>query len=179
MHFFADIRRRASWLHFAAAALVPWGAAWDSAAAEGIGFVNVPEIMDKAPQSRDAQEKLEREFSPGRKKLQECSEEIDNLDRTLRRDGREMEKARRDRMIDRVKKRRRECGDFKEEFEADFNKRRSEEINALQKQINGVIKKIAERKKLMLILGPPVVYADDQVNLTQEVLDALSREYDR
>ncbi len=171
-------KRSTNLLRLAVAAFVPWISAW-AGAAEGIGFVNVPAIMDKAPQSRDAREKLEREFSSRRKKLQECGEEIDNLDRTLRRDGREMKKSDRDRMIDRVRKKRRECGDFRQEFEADFNKRRGEELDTLQKQVSGVIKEIAEKRKLKLILGPPIVYADEEVNLTQEVLDALSREYDR
>ncbi len=180
MHPSMHGKPRTAWLRLAVAALASCASAWVAVGAEGVGVVNVPAIMDKAPQAKDVRERLEQEFSSRRKQLQDCGEEIDDLDRMLRREGREMEKSRRDRMIDRIKRRRRECGDFRQEFEVDFNRRRSEELNALQKQISEVIKEIAERRKIELIFQHgPIIYADEKVNLTDEVLDALTRKYDR
>ncbi len=141
-----------------------------------VGFVNIPVIMEKAPQAQAAREKLQHEFSGRRKNLEECGKELENLDQMLRREGRDMEKSRRNQMIEKVKKRRRECGDLREEFEADFNRRRSEELGKLQKQISKVIDTIAARRKFELIVGPPIIYADEQVNLTEEVLKTLSSE---
>ncbi len=160
----------------AAAAFLPAWPVFAGAADAGVGFVNIPVIMDKAPQAKIAREKLQREFSGRRKQLDDCRRDIEDLDRKLRREGRDMEKSRRDRMIARIKSRRRECGDLREEFEADFNRRRGEELNELQKQISGVIERIAEKRELKLIVGPPVIYVDEQRNLTEEVLDALARE---
>ena len=148
----------------------------DAHATNGVGFVNMPVILEQAPQAKATRARLQKEFSGRRQKLEDCGEDIGELDRMLRREGREMEKSRRDRMIDRIKKRRRECNDLREEFEADFNRRRTEELNTLQKQISAVIRGIADRRKFKMIVGPPIIYVDDQMDLTTEVLDALSRE---
>ena len=142
----------------------------------GSGFVNISVIMEKAPQARTAREKLQQEFSGRREELEECGRDIEDLDRRLRREGRDMEKSRRDRMIDKIKKRRKECGGLQEEFEADFNRRRSEELGELQKRISGVIESIAKQRQFKLIVGPPIIYVDEQMNLTEEVLSRLSRE---
>ena len=141
-----------------------------------VGFVNIPTIMAKAPQAKSAREKLQQEFSSRRREIESCSREIEDLDQMLRRDGRSMEKSRRDRMIDKARKENRECDGLKEEFEADFNRRRGEVLKELEQQISKIIKNIAQRQDIKLIVGPPVVYIDEQMNLTEEVLDALSRE---
>ena len=49
-------------------------------------------------------------------------------------------------------------------------------MEVLQTRIYKVIKSIAVKRDFKLIMGPPVIYADDQVDLTKEVLDVLSRE---
>ena len=143
---------------------------------DGVGFVNIPKIMDKAPQAKAAREKLQREFSSQREELDECGESIKNQDRVLRREGRDMEKSRRERMIDRIKKKRRECDDIRVEFETEFNQRRNEELTKLQEQITGVIEDIAKKGKFKMIVGPPIIYVDEQMNLTEDVLNVLSRE---
>ena len=141
-----------------------------------VGFVNIPLIMDKAPQAKAAREKLQQEFSGRRAELEDCRKDIENLDGMLRREGRDMKKSRRDRMIDEVRSRRRECGHLREAFEEDFNRRRSEELSTLQKQISRAVEDIAEKRGLNLIVGPPIIYVDERKNLTDKVLDTLSRE---
>ena len=141
-----------------------------------VGFVNIPKIMEEAPQAKAARQKLQREFSSRREELEECGETIKDLDRMLRREGRDMEKSRRERTIDKIRKERRECDDLRTDFETDFNKRRNEELNELQKEITEVIEDIARKGGFKMIVGPPIIYVDDQMNLTEEVLKILSRE---
>ena len=168
-------KRQTGFQIFAVLIATAWLPGADAADA-GVGFVNIPAIMQKAPQAKAAREKLQQEFAGRREALEDCQDEIQDLDSKLRRDGRNIEKRRQERMIDRVKSRRRECGKQKEEFEADFNKRRSEELSTLQKQISSVIERIAKKRSFNLIVGPPIIYVDEQRNLTDEVIKTLERE---
>ena len=146
------------------------------AADPAVGFVNIPAIMEQAPQARAARERLQQEFAGRRDDIESCSREIEDIDRTLRSEGRDMEKSRRDRLIEQIRNTRRDCDRFKEDFEADFNRRRREELVELEQQITQVINRIAKERNFKLIVGPPIVYIDEQMNLTEEVLDALSRD---
>lgn len=141
-----------------------------------IGFVNIPLIMNKAPQARAARDKLQREFSGRREQIESCSRDIEDIDRTLRSEGRDMGKSRRERLIENIRKLRRTCDRLKEDFEADFSRSRAEVLRELEQQITRIINRIAEEKNFSLIVGPPVIYVDEQMNLTGDVLDALSRE---
>jgi outer membrane protein len=163
-------------LPFLYAAPVPVVVDVARAADPAIGFVNVPAIMEQAPQARAARERLQREFSGRRKDIETCSREIEEIDQTLRSEGRNMGKSKRDRLIERIQDVRRDCDRLKEDFDADFNRRRREELLELEQKITGVINRIAKEKNFKLIVGPPVVYVDERMNLTKEVLDALSRD---
>ncbi len=146
------------------------------AADSPVGFVNIPAIMDQAPQAKAARERLQQEFSGRRKAIESCSRDIEEIDRTLRSEGRNMEEGKRNRMIEEIRNIRRDCNRLKEDFDADFNRRRREELLELEQQITAVINRIAKERDFKLIVGPPIVYVDERMNLTKEVLDALSRD---
>ena len=140
-----------------------------------IRFVNVPEIMKESLQAQAAKNRLEKEFSSQKKELDECDEDLDILDGKLRRQGREMEKGKRERMLDTIRQKQRECKELSNKIGAAYNARRSEELEKLNKVIYSVIEKIAKEKNIGLIVGPPIIYTNDQVDLTDVVLEELSR----
>lgn len=146
-----------------------------AADATKVGFVNIPVIMENSSQAKAAQKRLRDEFTEPRDELDECRDGFNRLDKKLKREGKEMEEKRRQRMIDTVMRKRRECDELQDDLQKEFNDRRSEELGDLQKLIYAVVKKIAEKENIDLVLGPPVVYKNDQVDLTDMVLDELSK----
>lgn len=141
-----------------------------------IGFVNIPKIMEESSQSKEAQKRLRSEFSDTRDELSQCSESLELLDKKLRNEGKEMSEDRRERMIETITRKRRECGEIQNELQGKFNKKRSEELQGLQKIISRIINEIAEEEKYELILGPPILYTSKQVDITDKVLKRLDKE---
>ncbi len=139
-----------------------------------VGFVNIPKIMEDSPQAKAAQKRLQNEFSDTRDELNACREGVGRLDNKLRSEGKDMDTDRRERMIETITRKQRECSEIQNDLQSKFNKRRSEELNQLQKLISQVIRQIAESKAIDLIVGPPaVLYKSEQIDLTEAVLKAL------
>jgi outer membrane protein len=63
-----------------------------------------------------------------------------------------------------------------QEFREDFNIRRNEEFDKLQRQIYQTIVQIAKEKRYDLVLGDGVIYGSDQIDITDEVLQRLKGE---
>lgn len=134
-----------------------------------IGFVNVPRVLEKAPQAEDAKKRLEREFSPRDKQLVAQQKEIKNMEDKLARDSAvlgesEMRKLERD-----IVNKKREAQRAQAEFSEDFNIRRNEELGKLQRGIFEAIKAIAKEENYDLLLTDGVVYANDKIDITEQV----------
>ena len=65
----------------------------------------------------------------------------------------------------------REFKERREEFKEAFSKRRTEEQAKIQEEVLEIIKDIAKQKEFDIVVSEPILYADDQVNLTDQVLD--------
>ncbi|MGU9978078.1 MAG: OmpH family outer membrane protein [Candidatus Oxydemutatoraceae bacterium WSBS_2016_MAG_OTU14] len=141
-----------------------------------IGFVNIPLIMEESSQAKEAQKRLRERFSDTREELSECSKSLELLDTKLRSEGKDMTEDRRERMIETITRKRRECGEIQSELQSKFNKKRGEELQGLQKLISRIITDIAEEEKFNIVLGPPVLYKDKQADLTDKVLKRLNKE---
>ncbi len=52
-----------------------------------IGFVNIPAVLEKAPQAEKAKKRLEQEFSPRDKQLVAQQKEIQSIEEKMTRDA--------------------------------------------------------------------------------------------
>lgn len=147
---------------------------WSFAQNSKVGFVSIPKIMENSAPAKAARKRLQNEFSDTRDELNACSEGLERLDKKLRSEGKEMDEDRRERMIETITRKRRECDEVRTDLESKLNKRRSEELDDLQELIAKAVRKIAEDRKVDLIVGPPtVLYRSDQIDLTEAVLKEL------
>ena len=146
-----------------------------SAATLKIGFVNVQEIMAKAPQAEAARAQLKQEFGSREKQLTAQRDAIQKQEADLQRNASVMsadqkataEKALRDKM-----------GGFNRDmtaFRDDFNMKRNELLQGLQKKIYDAIVKVAKDGGYDMVLSNGVVYASDKVDLTKQVLAELAK----
>ena len=146
-----------------------------SSYAAGVGFVNISIVMQKAPQSISAVERLEAEFDKKDAELLELEDDIRKGEILLRRSSRTMDEEKRERLQARIISMKREFKERREEFKEEFNKRRTEEQAKIQKEVLEIIRELAKRKDFDIVVSEPILYADDQVNLTNQVLDVLEK----
>ena len=112
-----------------------------TALAEGakIGFVNVAQVVEKAPQAGAATKTLEREFSPRDNQVVSQQKELKQLEEKLARDAAIMSDAERHKLERDILSGKRRLKNAQDEFRADFNLRRNEELRKLQKLVGEVI----------------------------------------
>lgn len=139
-----------------------------------IGFVNVAKVLEKAPQAEKAKKRLEKEFSPRDKHLVSQGKEIKKLEEKLSRDAAVMSESERRRLEKDIVAKKRDAKRSQQEFKEDFNMRRNEELTKLQRRIMEAIKALAKDEKFDLLLTDGVIFASQQVDVTNQVQEKLS-----
>jgi outer membrane protein len=138
-----------------------------------LGVVNSDRILRDSTPARAAMQKLEAEFSKRDKELQEMGARLKSSAERFEKDAPVMTET------DRLR-RQREMADMDREFQRkqrefreDFNQRRNEELQALLKRTNRIIRQIAEQEKYDLIVQE-AVYFNPRIDVTEKVLRTLN-----
>ena len=139
-----------------------------------IGFVNIPAVLEKAPQAEKAKKRLEQEFSPRDKQLVAQQKEIQNLEEKMTRDASVMGDSERGNLEKNILNKKRDAKRSQQEFSEDFNVRRNEELGKLQRRIVEAIRSIAKAQNFDLLLTDGVIYASEQIDVTAQVQQKLS-----
>jgi len=139
-----------------------------------IGFVNIPAVLEKAPQAEKAKKRLEQEFSARDQKLVAQQKEIENTEAKIAKDASVMGKSEQIKLKNDLSNRVRDAKRAQQEFSEDFNVRRNEELGKLQNTVVEVIRGIAKDQSFDLMLTDGVIYASDQIDVTTQVQQKLS-----
>ncbi|MDP3876699.1 MAG: OmpH family outer membrane protein [Methylobacter sp.] len=139
-----------------------------------IGFVNIPAVLEKAPQAEKAKKRLEQEFSPRDKQLVSQQKEIQGMDERMAKDAAVMGESARSNLEKDILNKKRDAKRAQQEFSEDFNVRRNEELGKLQRRIVEAIREIAKDQKFDLLLTDGVIYASDKIDITSQVQKKLS-----
>jgi len=141
-----------------------------------VGFVNVPKVLDTAPQAAAARSIIEREFAPRDQKLLKKQKRLRQLEDKLIRD-RDVMSARERRKLERdIRTMKRELRREQGEFRDDLNLRRNEEFRKLQGRVVSAIRSLAKSEKFDLVIGDGVLFASSRMDITAKVLARLKRE---
>jgi outer membrane protein len=140
-----------------------------------IGVVNAEKILQEAPQVDNARSRLEKEFAPRDRALAADQKEVKRLEEQLARDGSVMSDSQRMDLERDLRAKRRDLKRAQDEFREDFNLRRSEEFDKVQRQVFEAITQAAKDEKFDLVLGDGVIYASDRIDITETVLERLRR----
>lgn len=140
-----------------------------------VGFVNIPAVLEKAPQAEKAKKRLEKEFSPRDKQLVAQQKEIQNLEERMARDSSVMGESERRNLEKDILNKKRDAKRAQQEFSEDFNLRRNDELGKLQRRIVEAIREIAKDQNFDLLLTDGVIYASEQIDVTSQVQEKLSR----
>lgn len=161
------------------AALLLGAATAANAAAQDVRvvFVNTPRILEQAPQAKAAGDKLQEEFAPKDADLSAKQKRLKDQEDKLVRDGPVLGDSERRKMERDLLSQQRELKRARDEFNEDLNLRRNEELSKLQRVVADAIVKIAKERKLDMVFETGVVYASDRVDITEEVLERLRKQF--
>ncbi len=138
-----------------------------------VGYVNASALLQASPQAEAVQKKLRDEFTPRRQQLESRAKRLEQMEQDLSKNGlmlsEDQRKAKEREIIDG----RRELKHAQDEFQDDLRIRQSEEVGKLREQLLTAVEKFAQAGGYDLILYEGVIYANDALNVTDEVLALL------
>jgi len=140
-----------------------------------VGVVNFLRMMEEAPQAKAAQSKIESEFAPREQKLVALQKEIRKLQDKLEKDGAVMSEAQSNKLERQALSKGRDLKRSREEFRDDLNIRKNEVTAQLQRQMLEATRALAKEKGFDIILGQGVVYANKRADITNLVLERLTK----
>lgn len=142
-----------------------------------VAFVNVPKVLEQAPQAVAANKRLEKEFEPRNLALLKLRKKLRGLEDRLQREGVTMSEAQLTKLESEIRSRKREIRRSQDDYQEDLNIRRNDELRRLQKRVYQAIVDLAKHEKYDLVVGDGVIYAAHSVDITDKVLDKLRQEY--
>ncbi len=142
-----------------------------------IGVVNVPVLMERAPQAKVAMEALQEEFAPRQRVIAAKQTEFEELTEKVRRDYDVMGETERRNAEKDLRELQREVTRLQTEFREDLNLRRNEELGELQRSLLKEVQDYAQTTNYDLVVGDGVLYASAAVNITELVLRAMEANF--
>ena len=139
-----------------------------------IGFVNIPAVLEKAPQAEKAKKRLEQKFSPRDKQLVAQGKEIQSMEEKLTKNASVMSDSEKAKLENDTQNKKRDAKRSQQEFSEDFNASRNEELGKLQRRIVEAVRGIAKDEDYDLLLTDGVIYAQDKLDITAQVQKKLS-----
>jgi outer membrane protein len=138
-----------------------------------LGFVSLDRIIKEAVPAKNAQAKLEQEFSKREKDLQSQGASIKSMAEQLEREAPTLSENQRASRQKQLVELDRDFQRKRREFQEDLNARRNEELQQVFERANRVVKQVADAEKYDLILQE-AVYVNPRHDITDKVIKALN-----
>ncbi len=152
--------------------------AWSSVAGAQelrIGYVDMKQVLDNAPQVVAGRAKLDQEFRDRNDSIQLDEMRADALEQRLAQG--EINEDNRIQLERDLREMRRSITRRKEDLRDELSFRRTEEVQRLEAQINVAVQEIARRNGYDLIVSSPVIYASPDLDITDLILEQLEVEH--
>jgi len=140
-----------------------------------VGYVDMKEVLDNAPQVLAGREKLDQEFRARNDSIEMDEMRGDALEIRLQQS--DMSDDARTQTERDLRELRRSVARRKEDLRDELSFRRTEEVQQLEDQINIAVQEIAQRNDFDLIISSPVIYANPDLDITSLILEQLEVEY--
>lgn len=138
-----------------------------------IGFINTDRIFKESNTAKQAQAKLEQEFSKREKDLIDVEKTFKSAVEKFERDAPTLSESQR---MSRQKQLGEQDRDFqrkRREFQEELNARKNEEFQLVLEKANRVIRQVAEAEKYDLVLQE-AVYINPKHDITDKVLKVIN-----
>lgn len=138
-------------------------------------FINSAEVLQKAPQAIKAIDEMKKEFQAREDALRKEAESIRKQEDNLRKDSAIMSAEQKKKLETEILEKKRKLNFDAQSLKEDVDLRRKQEIEKLRESITQVINEYAKKKGFDLVFTQGVAYADDKVNITDEIIKELSK----
>jgi len=140
-----------------------------------IGYVDMKEVLDNAPQVLAGRAKLDIEFRARNDSIEMDELRADALE--IRLQQADMNPDTRLQVERELRELQRNVTRRKEDLRDELSFRRTEEVQRLEDQINIAVQEIARRNGFDLIISSPVIYANPDLDITSLILEQLEVEF--
>jgi outer membrane protein len=141
-----------------------------------IGYVDMKQVLDLAPQVLAGREQLDLEFRPRNETIEFQERQVQEMDDRLQMG--DLSEDARIRLDRELREMRRSVNRQREDLRDELSFRRTEEVQRLEGQINEAVQTVARDSGYDLILSSPVLYTDESLDITQLILDQLRLEHE-
>ena len=138
-----------------------------------IGFINTDRIFKEANTAKQAQAKLEQEFSKREKDLEGSGTSLKSAVEKFEREAPTLSESQRMSRQKQLGEQDREFQRKRREFQEELNARKNEEFQQVLERANRVIKQVAEAEKYDLVLQE-AVYINPKHDITDKVLKVIN-----
>jgi outer membrane protein len=140
-----------------------------------IGYVDMKQVLDNAPQVLAGRARLDQEFRARNDAIEMDEMRAAALEARMQQG--DMSSDSRLQTERELRDLRRNITRRKEDLRDELSFRRTEEVQSLEEQINVAVQEIAERNGYDLIISSPVVYASPALDITDLILEQLEVEF--
>ena len=140
-----------------------------------IGFVDIPYLIDEAPQSKAASSRLESEFAPRQEQINDQKQQIEELTDRLKDSDRPVDDSERANLERELRKIERRVKRDEQEFREELNIQKNQEFKQVRVSVLDAIASFARHHNYDLILSDGVLFANKRIDVTKQVLFELQQ----
>ena len=144
-------------------------------AAGKLAFINPAVLMEKSPQAIDAANKMKDEFKDRETKLRGQVTAIQTMEKNYKNDSAIMSADQRKKAEESIIQSKRKFQFDQQTIKEDLQKRRSQLIQEIQKNISVVIREYGKTQGYDFIFTDGVAFASEAVNITDDILKELQK----
>lgn len=148
-----------------------------SAAPLHIGVVNMARLLQQSPQAKAAMTLMKNKFSNRSKDLISEQGRIKGLQDKISKNGAVMSAGQLQDLQNQLDDMQRDYSRKQSDLQDDITRERNEQLGSLQRDIVEAVQTFAKSRKYNLIIGEGVFYADDTVDVTDDVLNQLQKDF--
>lgn len=138
-----------------------------------VGYVDIPFLIDEAPQSKQASARLEQEFAPRQDNIKAQKQLLTELRTKL--DEEDLDLIERANVERELRKTERRVKRDEQEFREELNIQKNLEFKKVRVYVLDAIATFAKRYEYDLIISDGVLFANKKIDVTDEVLSELTQ----
>ncbi len=141
-----------------------------------IGFVDIPYLIEKAPQALEAEQRLEAEFAPRHEELEAQRSELAELTAKLSDASLELPETDQLRLDRETRSLERRIKRSEQDFREELNIQKNTEFKKVRILVLEAIASFGKRNDYDLIVSDGVLFANERIDVTERILENLMRE---
>ena len=138
-----------------------------------LAYVDMKKVLDNSPQMIAGRAQLEAEFQLTYQNIVDQEQFLKSKEEELQRNGPFLSGDERDTLDREIRNLRRAVRRDKEDYLEELNFRRSQELQNLQEKVTLAVKKVAQEKGYDLLISSPVIFASENVDITNIIIKEL------